>query len=293
MGSPKRHRDNLAALPLVAPFLLVYGALFIWPALQMLALSLTNSQLTLPGEFIGFDNYVKLLGDRKFGTALVNTLYFVGLTVIPSTLLGLALAMVVHRLKGVLQAIVLACFFIPYILPVSTVTFIAWWITDTANGPLGQFVRAPNGDVQLIWRSVPLFLPAVAVLTIWWTVGFNVLIFLAGLRTLPVELYEAARLDGANRRTMFTNITWPLIWPVTALVLTIQLIIQIKVFDQVFLMVSGGRVDATMVLVQYIYTVAFQRNQGGYASTVAIALFVLVVTVALLQYQLLRLRSAK
>jgi multiple sugar transport system permease protein len=293
MAGPVKHRDNWTALPLVAPFVIVYAALFVYPSLQMVAMSLTNSQLTLPGDWIGLGNYAKLLGDKKFGVSVLNTLYFVALTVAPSTLIGLGLAMLVNRLKGMWQAIVLAAFFIPYILPVSTVAWMAWWLTDTDNGPLGGFVTAPNGDRMLIWRNISLFLPGVAVMTIWWTVGFNVLIFLAGLRALPHELYEAARLDGAGRWTMFSHLTWPLIWPVTALVLTIQLILQLKVFDQVFLMIAGGRTDPTMVLVQYIYTVAFQRNQGGYASTVAVALFAIVVVVALLQFQLLRLRSAK
>lgn len=125
----------------------------------------------------------------------------------------------------------------------------------------------------------------------WWTVGFNVLLFMAGLKNIPAELYEAAKLDGAGRWTQFRTITWPLIWPVTALVLTIQLIMQIKVFDQVYLLVQGGRVDASMVLVQYIYTLAFQRNQGGYAATVAVALFVIVAAVSVLQFQLLRARK--
>ena len=99
------------------------------------------------------------------------------MTVVPGTLIGLALALLVERLKGIWQATALAAFFVPYILPVSTVTSIAWWLTDTATGPLGGFVHAPNGDVALIWRNISLFLPAVAVLTIWWTVGFSVLIF--------------------------------------------------------------------------------------------------------------------
>jgi multiple sugar transport system permease protein len=293
MGRPAKRKENLTALPLVAPFVLVYLALFIYPSLQMLAMSFTDSQLTKAGEWVGLENFARLLRDRRFGTAVVNTAYFVGLTVVPGTLIGLGLALVVNRLKGIWQATALAVFFIPYILPVSTVTSIAWWLTDTENGPLGGFVHAPNGDVALIWRNMSLFLPAVAVLTIWWTVGFSVLIFLAGLRALPHELYEAARLDGAGRWALFSQLTWPLIWPVSALVLTIQLILQIKVFDQVFLMVAGGRTDPTMVLVQYVYTVAFQRNQGGYASTVAIALFVIVAAVAAFQFQLLRLRTAK
>src|SRR6185312_5809834 len=110
-----------------------------------------------------------------------------------------------------------------------------------------------DGKPVALWRDPHLFLPGVAVLTIWWTVGFNVLIFLAGLRALPHELFEAARLDGAGRWRTFLHLTWPLIWPVTALVLTVQLILQLKVFDQVFLMLAGGRTIPTMVLVQYIY----------------------------------------
>jgi len=286
-------KQNLSALPLVAPFVVLYLALFVYPSLQMLTMSFTNSALTRAGEWVGLDNYAKLLRDRQFVTAIRNTLYFMALTVIPGTLIGLALALVVNRLKGLWQAVALAAFFIPYILPVSTVTSIAWWLTNTGNGPLGGFVHATNGTVIPIWRNTRLFLPAVAVLTIWWTVGFSVLIFLAGLRALPHELYEAAQLDGAGRWMMFKRLTWPLIWPITALVLTIQLILQIRVFDQVFLMVAGGPTAPTMVLVQYIYTAAFQRNQAGYASTVAVALFLIVAIVAVVQIQLLRLRGSK
>jgi multiple sugar transport system permease protein len=213
---------------------------------------------------------------------------------VPSTLLGLGLAMLVNRLKGAWQAIVLAIFFIPYILPVSTVASIWWWMMDIDyNGPFSGLFRTALGQPVTMWRLTQYYLPGVAVLTVWWTVGFNVLIFLAGLRALPQELFEAAKLDGAGRWTSFRHLTWPLIWPVTALVLTIQLILQLKVFDQVFLLLASGRVDPTMVLVQYIYTVAFQRNQGGYAATVAVALFAIVLVVSVLQFQLLRFRSAK
>ena len=136
-------------------------------------------------------------------------------------------------------------------------------------------------------------MPAVAAVTIWWTVGFSVLVFLAGLRALPPDIYEAAALDGAGRWTRFRSLTWPLIWPVTALVLTIQLILQIRVFDQVYLMASGAPNRSTTVLVHYIYTIAFQRNQAGYASTVAVALFAIVAIVVVFQFQMLRLRASK
>lgn len=293
MNRPTTSKQNLAALPLVAPFVVVYLALFIYPSLQMLAMTFTDSALTMAGEWVGLENYAKLLRDRQFGTAVRNTLYFAALTVVPGTVIGLILALVVNRLRGIWQAVALAAFFVPYILPISTVTSIAWWLTNTEYGPLGGFVQATNGTLIPVWRKTGLFLPAVAVLTIWWTVGFSVLIFLAGLRAISRELYEAAQLDSASRWVMFRRITWPLIWPVTALVLTIQLILQIRVFDQIFLMASRGASGPTMVLVQYIYTVAFQRNQAGYASTVAVALFVIVAIVSVFQFQLLRVRTSR
>lgn len=293
MGDMKRRRENLTALPLVAPFVLVYLALFVWPSIQMVAMSFTNSGLINTGKWVGASNYLRLVGDKKFWIAVLNTLYFVGLTVVPSTLIGLGLAMVVNRLRGVWQSIVLATFFLPYILPVSTVTSIAWFMSDLEIGPLAGISHTPVGTPLILWRDIKIFMPAVAVLTIWWTVGFNVLVFLAGLRALPHELFEAARLDGANRWTSFAYLTWPLIWPVTALVFTIQLILQLKVFDQVFLMQAGNQTNATMVLVEYIYTTAFSGNQGGYGATIAVALFVLVLVVSVLQFQILRLRGAR
>jgi multiple sugar transport system permease protein len=128
----------------------------------------------------------------------------------------------------------------------------------------------------------------VAWVTVWWTAGFSILLFLAGLRTIPAEIYEAAALDNASRWTTFRRITWPLLRPVTALVATIQLILQLKIFDQVYLFSVGGRPNDNMVLVYYIFQRAFQSNQGGRAAAAAVTLFILVVAVSVLQFQLLR-----
>ena len=288
-------KENSAALPLVLPFIAIYLLFFVYPSAQMVVMSFTDSSLTKAGEWVGWQNYTRLLGDRKFGISVLNTLYFVLLTVIPGTLISLTLALIVNRLKGVLQAVALAAFFFPYILPVSTVTAIATALTNIDFGPFGGLVRRPSGALMPVWRNQALFFPAVAILTIWWTAGFNVLVFLAGLRSVPAEVYEAAKLDGAGRWAMFSKVTWPLIWPVTALVLTIQLILQIKVFDQVYLILTSesARTDLSMVLVQYIYTAAFVGNQVGYASTIALGLFVMVAILAVLQFQALRFRAAK
>jgi multiple sugar transport system permease protein len=211
------------------------------------------------------------------------------LTVVPGTLVGLGIAILVNRLNGWWRTAALATFFLPYILPVATVTTIAYMLTGP-DAPLGGILQR-DGQPASIFYYLPTFMPAVAVLTIWWSVGFTVLIFLAGLRTLPKELYEAARIDGANRLVLFTSITWPLIWPVTTLVVTLQTITQFKVFDQIYLLAS--RPDPTMVLVQYVYTIAFQRNQAGYGSAVAVGLYAVVLVLSVLQWQATRMRNAR
>lgn len=289
----RQHKDDRTALPLVLPFILVYGALFLYPTLQMIAMSFTDAQLIVPGHFVGLDNYFMLLRDWRVSRSVANTAWFVALTVVPSTVLGLALAVLVNRMKGRWQGFVLALFFLPYILPVSTVTGIWSFLFNTGTGVLQYPIMLFLGHRLPVFRTIEWVLPVAAVITVWWTIGFNILLFLAGLKAIPHELYEAAAIDDANRWHQFRHITWPLIWPVTALVLTIQLITQIKIFDQVYLLVQGGRVDSTLVLVQYIYTLAFQRNQGGYAATVAVMLFVIVLAVATLQFQILRARGAR
>lgn len=288
-----RRNEILVAMVLIAPFVAVYGWLFIYPTIQMVRLSFTNAPLIGEGAWIGLDNYARLVGDRVFKTAIWNTSYFVFLTVIPGTAVALLIALMVSRLKGWAQSLVLAAFFLPFILPV-TVVFLIWqWIFDLQFG-IAQYIIAPIvGEPVSVWRRPAWFLPMAALVTVWWTNGFSILLFLAGLRNISSEIYEAAALDGATRWQQFWRITWPLIWPVTALCLTIQLILQLKIFDQVYLFSLGGRTNTTMVLVQYIYEQAFIHNKGGYGATIAVALFVIVVIFSVLQYQALRARGAR
>ena len=289
-----KRSEYVTAAVLMAPFLVIYGLLFVYPTLRMIEQSLTNAPLIGPGKWVGFDNYFRLASDRLFSVAIWNTLYFVALSVVPSTLLALVVALGVNRLKGWLQSVVLAAFFLPYILPVSVVFRIWNWIFDKDFG-VAQYLIAPlnDGHHLSVFRTIPLFMPAVAFVTVWWLIGFNVLLFIAGLRNISTEIYEAAGLDGASRFTQFRRITWPLIWPITVLVFTIQLILQLKIFDQVYLFAQGGRVDATMVMIQYIYKQAFQMNKGGLADAAAVVLFLLIVIVSVLQFQLLRARSER
>ena len=231
--------------------------------------------------------------DDKFWTAVWNTGYFVLLTVVPGTAVALAIALMVSRLNGWFQSLILSMFFLPYVLPV-TVVYLIWdWMMNFQFGIAQYVIEAITGKPVNVWRAIPWFMPTVAVITIWWTNGFSILLFLAALRNIPKEVYEAAQLDGATRWQLFTRVTFPLIWPVTVLCLTIQLILQMKIFDQVYLFSQGGRTQVTMVMVQYIFENAFVKNDGGYAATVAVAMFVIVIAFSVLNFQVLRARGAQ
>jgi len=288
-----RRTEILTAMVLIAPFVAIYGWLFIYPTIQMVRLSFTDAPLIGEGAFVGIDNYVRLIGDRLFRTAVWNTSYFVLLTVIPGTLVALGIALMVSRLKGRIQSLVLAAFFLPFILPVTVVYLIWQWITDLQYGIMQYLITPIVGAPVNVFRRPAWFMPMAALVTIWWTNGFSILLFLAGLKNISPEIYESAALDGASRGQQFTRITWPLIWPVTVLCLTIQLILQLKIFDQVYLFSIGGRTNQTMVLVQYIFEQAFVHNKGGYADTVAVALFVIVIAFSVLQFQLLKARGER
>ena len=285
--------QTLVAAVLVAPFVAIYSWMFLWPTVQMVQLSLTDAPLIGEGKYIGLANYERLIQDKTFGKAIWNTAYFVLLTVIPGTAAALAIALMVSRLKGWLQSLVLSAFFLPFVLPV-TVVYLLWqWMFDIQFGIMQAVLEPIYGQTVNVWRRLPFFMPTVALLTIWWTNGFSILLFLAGLRNIPKELYEAASLDGATSWQLFSRITWPLIWPVTVLCLTIQLILQLKIFDQVYLFAAGGRTQSTMVLAQYVFDQAFVHNDGGYAAAIAVALFVIVVAFSVFQYQILRIRGPK
>jgi multiple sugar transport system permease protein len=286
-------KEAIVALVLVAPFVVIYGLAFIYPTVQMFLLSFTDAPLIAQGEYVGIENYTRLPGDRRFQTALWNTGYFVVLSVIPGTLVALMISLAVDRLKGRLQSLVLALFFLPYILPVSVVYLIWDWTLNFQFGIAMHLFDALGLQRVPIFKSTAWFMPAVAFVTVWWTCGFSILLFLAGLRAIPAEIYEAAALDNAGRWTTFRRVTWPLIWPITALVLTIQLILQLKIFDQVYLFSTGGRPNDNLVLVYYIFQRAFQSDQGGRAAAIAVVLFAVVVIVSVFNFQLVRMSRGR
>jgi multiple sugar transport system permease protein len=286
-GRKPKVQHRLTPWLFVLPFFTLYVLFLAWPAIQVCYLSLTNSDIAGQGHFIGFSNYQTLYQDADFWASLFHTGYFVLLTVVPNTLVGFILALLVVRLKR-LRMFVLAAFFLPFVLPVSVVYDAAIWVLDPNFGIVNLL-----GGTNISWFQDPvLAMPAVAGVTIWWTVGLNMLLFIAGLQNIPQEYYEAAALDGAGNFRRFLNITCPLIWPVGSLVLVLQLILQFKIFDQIYLLTVGGPFNSTVVVLLYMYRQGFQQGRGGYAATIALTLVAIIILVSLIQFRVLRIRRA-
>ncbi len=276
------------ALLLITPFTLLYLIFFIFPTFRVFQLSFMDVPLIGGGgEYIGLENYRELMTDSRFWSSVQHTFYFVLLTVIPNTAVGLIFALMVVRLN-LLKSIVMACFFLPWMLPVSVVTLIWGWLLDPTFGIMQNVFIFLTGEPLAVFGDPNWAMPSVAFITVWWTVGFNMLLFIAGLQGISKEYYEAASLDGATGFGIFRYVTWPLLWPITALVLTLQLIAQLKIFDQVYLLTGGGPFNSTIVTLQYMYNEAFQNFNGGYSSAIGVALFIIILVFSLIQVGLLR-----
>jgi multiple sugar transport system permease protein len=276
-------REGLPAALLLAPFVIAFLLFFMVPAGVTFWMSLTESSLTRTNAFIGLDNYHTLLNDPSFWDSVLNTFYFALLTVIPLTVLGLVMALLVNRFVKA-QAWLQGVFFLPFVLPISVMTLIADWMLQPSSGVINHILGG-----QRPWLADPYWaLPAVAIGTVWWTVGFNMLLFLAGLRNIPADLYEAAALDGARGFTLFRSITWPALRPVATTALILQIIASLKVFGQTYILTSGGPFNTTRVTLHYMYETAFTQSDAGYAAAIAMAFVTIVILLSILQAGIVR-----
>ena len=243
-------------------------------------------------QFVGLDNWTEALGDPQVWTSLANTAWFTVLSTIPLVLVAMLLAVLVNiGLPG--QWFWRLSFFMPFLLA-STVASQFWvWMYNPQLGLINT-VLGWFGITGPAWLQDPnLAMISVVVMTVWWTVGFNFLLYLTALQNIPDHLYEAASLDGAGRWRRLISITLPQLAPTTVLVLVLQMLASLKVFDQIYQMTAGGPGGDTRPILLYVYEVGFTGYRLGYASAISYIFFFLIIIVSIAYMVISSRRSVK
>ncbi|MEU6532585.1 sugar ABC transporter permease [Streptomyces sp. NPDC046928] len=278
--------DGRLAAVFIAPALLGFVVFLLWPTLRGVYLSFTRFNLLTPAEWVGLDNYVRMVHDPIFWDSMGVTVEYVLVNIGVQTVSALAIAVLLQRLtqSAVLRGIVLT----PYLMS-NVVAGIVWlWILDTQLGIGNEILAGLGLDRVPFLADETWAVPTIALINVWRHVGYTALLLFAGLMAIPNDMYEAAKVDGASEWRMFRRITMPLLRPVLAVVLIMTVIGSFQVFDTVAVTTAGGPANATNVLQYYIYGAAFGRFQFGYASAMSVALLVVLSAITVLQYRLTR-----
>jgi multiple sugar transport system permease protein len=293
--APRKRRDEgRAGLGLATPFLVLYVLFLIGPTVYGVIMSFFNSSLEHAGlgGFTGADNYTQALTSSDFWQSMWHTVLFTLMTTPPLVALALVLAIFTDRLRRGRWFFRLL-FFAPYVVPSAAVALIWTWLYTPQIGLWDSWLSAVGISDPPNWLADPSWaMASVALATVWWTLGFNFVLYLAGLQEIPRNLYEAAEVDGASRWHQMRRITIPLLSRTTALVVVLQVIASLKIFDQIFLMTAGGPNYATRPLLEYVYDIGFTDFRTGYAAAASMLYFLVILAVSLVWF-LVRRRQQK
>ncbi|GAA1443535.1 sugar ABC transporter permease [Nocardiopsis tropica] len=276
----------------VLPFLAFYLVFLLWPAIVGFGYTFTDRSLAGgPTSFVGLENWAESLTDPAMWESLWNTLVFTVLSVPLMVVLALALALLTDHARK-LGWFLRFGFFAPFVLPVAVMTLIWGWMYNPSlglfNGMLGRI--GVEGPEWLFGEGTAMV--SVVIATAWWQVGFNYLLYLAAMQSIPGDVYEAAAIDGAGAWQRIGRITLPLLARTTALITVLQLIGSLRVFEQIYLMTSGGPNFATRTAIQYIYDSGFVGLRIGLASSMAYVFMVIVIAASVAQFRLFSRKEA-
>ncbi|NQZ30825.1 MAG: sugar ABC transporter permease [Oceanospirillaceae bacterium] len=287
----KSSRTSWTGLLFVLPFLIVFIAMIVIPLIWGIYLSLHKVDLFGPGRFIGLENYVRLFSNKIFLQTVINTFYFVLLTVPALTLIGMGLALALNK-ESPVQNIVRGIFFSSTVLSVTVVTLI-WRIIFIPNDGLMSNIFTAMDWQPIAFLSDPNWsLISVAIATIWWCIGLPMMLFVAALQQIPSDLYEAAAIDGARKWQRFYYITLPSITRTIILVIIIEIVMQFQLFGQALLMTQGGPNNSSRSIVMFIYDAGFRRWDVGTAAAASQILFLLILVAAMAQFFVSRKKGA-
>jgi multiple sugar transport system permease protein len=289
-GTLSRMRREWSAYLFLAPGLIIFSVFTVAALIFAFYLTFHEWNVIQPAKpFVGLDNYKAMIHDKNFIASIVNTAYYTGGAVPLGMLVGLSLALLLNlpiRFRGTFRTL----YYLPVLTPLVAASILWKWLY---NGDYGLFnyylLKVHLIDQPLLWlASQNLAMPAVILMTVWMSAGFSMVVYLAGLQSIPGELYEAAEIDGAGPFARLRRITIPMLRPTTLFLLVIGIIGSFQVFTQIFIMTNGGPVEKTTTMVFFIYQAAFKFYEFGYASTLAFGLFALLFLVTLLQLRLYR-----
>ncbi|MFD4763881.1 carbohydrate ABC transporter permease [Streptomyces sp. NPDC058439] len=290
LPSPSNRGDRWAGPGMLLPFALFYLVFLVGPLVYAVVAGFFETSLLKSGlgDFAGWSNYASVLSDSEFWRTLRNTLWFTVLTTVPLVLLSLVLALLTDRfMRG--RWFFRFAFFAPFVLPSAVVSLLFMFIYADQVG-LAQSVATSLGvGSPPSWLGDPDWaMVSIAVATVWWTIGFNFVLYLAGLQEVPREVHEAAAVDGAGPWQRIRLVVVPMLSRTTTLVTVLQVIASLKVFDQIYMMTGGGPDGSTRPSLQLIYDTGFVEGRVGYASTVSLLLFVVILFVSLVWFALVR-----
>ena len=279
---PTRTKYALTVLAFLLPSAIPLLLFILGPMVAAAWVSLTKWNLLSPAEFVGFDNYVKLLSDSRTGDVFLHTMYYI-VGYLPLVYVGgLALALALNTaLKG--RSFLRGIYFLPVVTSWIVVALVWRWLLNPSNGvvnaTLGFFgIEGPG------WWTDPLWaMPSIIIASAWKDLGFVMVILLAGLQAINTDMYDAAKVDGAGWWRRLTSVTLPLLSPSTFFVLVISLINGFQVFDQVYAMTGGGPAGSSQVVVQQIYDLTFRYGRAGEASALSWMLFIVILAITLIQ----------
>lgn len=289
----KQARIDLHGYAFAIPFLIVYGLFTLWPIISGLRMSFSNvSLLGGSSPFVGVQNYSQALHDPDFWAALWHSVEFTIITTPPLVVFGLALAVLANRaMPG--RSLFRMAIFAPFVLPVTVVTLVWGWLYEPSFGLINGYLAQLHLPTFGWLTDARTAMPAVAITTIWWTLGFNFLLYLAGLQAIPREYYEASAVDGANAWDQLRHVTIPLLKRTTVIVLILQVLASLKVFGQIYAMTGGGPDFSTRSEVEYVYEQGFTAYHLGYATAISFLFFIVLLAVSVFQFGLFARRRAE
>ena len=277
-----RHQA-FTALAFLLPNLLGFLLFIVYPVFRAFLISLTNWNGFKTMDYVGFSNYVNLFSDSTFVISLKNTMLYTIVTVPLSIVFGILMALLMNvKLPGI--KVFRTIYFLPQITSMVAIGLV-WSLVLAKYGPLNQILMAFGMAEPIKWISSTKYaLTSVEIVSIWRSMGYNAIILLAGLQGINVELYEAAKLDGANAWKSFLHVTVPMLSPTIFFCLVTQMISSFKVFDIIIAMTQGGPGRATNVLAYFVYNKSFVDGRFGYASAAAFIMFAIIMVFTAIQF---------